>query len=129
VAGVVRYLKALRPVPSPCLVGRKLSKAARRGQPLFDDPKVGCATCHPAPLFTDHKSYAVETGNRTDRCGDRFDTPTLVECWRTAPYLHDGSAATINEVLIKKNAGDQQGATSHLTPQEIEDLVAYVLSL
>jgi hypothetical protein len=35
----------------------------------------------------------------------------------------------MKEVLTKKNAGDQHGVTSHLTPQEIEDLVAYVLSL
>jgi cytochrome c peroxidase len=58
-----------------------------------------------------------------------FDTPTLVECWRTAPYLHDGSAATMKNVLTEKNAGDPHGVTSHLTPQEIEDLAAYVSSL
>ena len=52
-----------------------------------------------------------------------------MECWRTAPYLHDGSAATMREVLTKKDAGNQHGVTSYLTPQEIEDLAAYVLSL
>jgi hypothetical protein len=47
----------------------------------------------------------------------------------TAPYLYDGSAESIAAVLTTKNAGDQHGRTSHLSRREIEDLVAYVLSL
>jgi len=72
---------------------------------------------------------AVGTANRTDRRGDRFDTPTLVECWRTGPYLHDGAAVTIEEVLTTRNAKDEHGRTSHLAPAEIHDLKVYVLSL
>jgi mono/diheme cytochrome c family protein len=128
-SAIDEYLKALRPVPSPYLVGDALSETARRGQRLFEDPNVGCITCHPAPLFTDQKSYAVGTGNRTDRRGDCFDTPTLVECWRTAPYLHDGSAPTLEEVLTARNPKDEHGRTSHLTPADIQDLAAYVRSL
>ena len=128
-AAIDEYLKALRPVPSPYRLGGDLSEAARRGQRIFEDAKAGCAQCHPAPLFTDQKSYAVGTGNRTDRRGDRFDTPTLVECWRTGPYLHDGSAVTLEEVLTTKNPKDEHGRTSHLTPAEIQDLAAYVRSL
>ena len=127
-SAIDEYLKALRPVPSPDVVGGELSEAARRGQRLFDDPKVGCVQCHPAPLFTDQKSYAVGTGNRTDRRGDRFDTSTLAECWRTASYLHDGSAVTIEEVLTTKNPKDEHGRASHLTPVEIQDLATYVRS-
>jgi cytochrome c peroxidase len=73
-------------------------------------------------LFTDLQTYDVGTGGR-------FDTPTLVETWRTAPYLHNGSARGIREVLTTQNHADQHGKTSHLTPQEIDDLAAYVLSL
>ena len=61
------YLKALRPVPSPYRVGGEFSEAARRGQRIFEDAKVGCTQCHPAPLFTDQKSYAVGTANGQDR--------------------------------------------------------------
>jgi cytochrome c peroxidase len=68
------------------------------------------------------QSYDVGTGGR-------FDTPTLVEVWRTTPYLHNGSARTIRDVLTARNNGDQHGKTAHLTPQEIDDLAAYVLSL
>jgi hypothetical protein len=52
-----------------------------------------------------------------------------VECWRTAPYLHDGSAVAIEAVLTTKNPKDEHGHTSHLAPAEIQDLAAYVRSL
>jgi hypothetical protein len=53
----------------------------------------------------------------------------LYELWRTAPYLHDGTALTVREVITTRNPKDQHGKTSHLTPREIDDLVEYVLSL
>ena len=96
---------------------------------VFEDRQVGCADCHPAPLFTDLKPHAVGTSNPHDRPADRFDTPTLMEVWRTAPYLHDGRAATLQDVLRKFNPQDRHGRTSHLTAQQINDLVEYVLSL
>ena len=97
------YLKSLKPVPSPLLVNGRLSDSARRGEKLFKDRQVGCATCHPPGLFTDLKTYDVGTRGRFDKPTDRFDTPTLVEGWRTAPYLHDGSAATMRDVLTTGN--------------------------
>ena len=123
------WIRSLRPLPSPHLVNGALSPSAQRGERLFHDPAVGCARCHPEGLFTDLKSYDVGTRGRTDRPEDSFDTPTLCEAWRTAPYLHDGSAATLREVLTTRNLSDRHGRTSHLTPLEIEELVAYLLSL
>jgi DNA-binding beta-propeller fold protein YncE len=123
------YLKSLKPVPSPWLVGGQLSAAARRGEKLFKDPKVGCAACHPPGLFTDLKSYNVGTRGQFDAPRDLFDTPTLVEVWRTAPYLHDGSAATMRDVLTTHNPHNRHGRTSHLTPEQLDDLATYVLSL
>jgi cytochrome c peroxidase len=90
---------------------------------------TGCAECHPPLLFTDQKRHQVGTGGKLDGKADNFDTPTLVEVWRTAPYLHDGSAATMHDVLTKRNPANQHGRTSHLTPKEIDDLVEYILSL
>jgi hypothetical protein len=49
--------------------------------------------------------------------------------WRTAPYLHDGSAATMRDVLTTGNQNDQHGKTSHLTAEQVGDLIEYVLSL
>jgi YVTN family beta-propeller protein len=123
------WLKSLEPVPSPHLEKGKLSPAARRGEKLFRSREAGCAQCHPAPLFTDLNSYAVGTVGPFDRGQDLFDTPTLVELWRTAPYLHDGSAATIRDVLTTRNPQNGHGNTSQLTPAQVEDLVAYLLSL
>ena len=123
------YLKALEPVPSPHLVKGKLSAAARRGEKIFRSTETSCAKCHPGPLFTDLKPHDV--GSRSARDGEvsAFDTPTLVEVWRTAPYLHDGSSVTLREVLVKFNPDDLHGKTSHLTAEQLLDLCEYVLSL
>jgi hypothetical protein len=51
-----------------------------------------------------------------------------VEIWRTAPYLYDGRAVTIEEVLTKYNPGDKHGATSKLSKGEISDWAEFVLS-
>jgi len=128
-AALDAYIKSLKPVPSPRLVKGRLSAAARRGERVFQSAETGCAQCHPGPLFTDLKSYDVGTRGRFDQPGDTFDTPTLVELWRTAPYLHDGSAATVRDVLTTANPRDQHGKTSHLTADQLNDLIEYLLSL
>jgi cytochrome c peroxidase len=126
-AAIDEYLKSLKPVPSPYLVDGKLSEAAERGQKVF--LQADCATCHPPGLFTDLEKYDVGTRARFDQPIDKFYTPTLIEVWRTAPYLHDGSAATMRDVLTTHNPHDQHGETSNLSNQEIDDLCAYILSL
>ena len=128
-AAIDAWLRSLSPAPSPFLAKEgKLSAAALRGRKLFSGRKTGCAVCHPAGLFTDLRRYDVGTRSKVDTVAE-FDTPTLVEIWRTAPYLHDGSAATMREVLTDANRGDRHGKTSGLSRAEIEDLVAYLLSL
>jgi cytochrome c peroxidase/DNA-binding beta-propeller fold protein YncE len=127
-AAIDEFLKSLQPIPSPFLAGGKLSPAAERGGRLFFDARTGCASCHPAGLYTDLQSYDVGTVAPTDS-GARFDTPTLVEVWRTAPYLHNGSAATLLEVLTTANREDRHGRTSHLTRRQVHDLIAFLLSL
>jgi YVTN family beta-propeller protein len=121
------YLASLKPVPSPHLVNGKPSPQAERGKAIFAG--AGCAECHPPDLFTDLHSYNVGTRSAFDKRSDKFDTPTLVELWRTAPYLHDGSAATIRAVLTTHNPDDRHGVTSNLSKEQIEDLCEYLLSL
>ena len=58
-----------------------------------------------------------------------FDTPTVVEVRRTAPYLHDGRAPSLRSVLTEHNPGDRHGKTSTLTKQELDDLVEFLFSL
>ena len=126
-AAIDAYLKSLKPVPSPRLVNDDLSPAAERGRTVFND--AGCAQCHPPGLFTDLHSYDVGTRRSFDKPTDLFDTPTLVEIWRTAPYLHDGSSVTVREVVTTHNPHDQHGVTSNLSNEEINDLCEYLLSL
>jgi mono/diheme cytochrome c family protein len=131
------FVNTLRHRPSPF---RKpdgsLTAAARRGQRIFDRAEVGCAICHPAPRFTDSSlvtpfvRHDVGTGDGPrERLGPAFDTPSLRGLWDSAPYLHDGSAPSLRDVLTTRNPGDRHGSTSQLTPQEVEDLVAYLKSL
>jgi len=128
-AAMDEWLKSLQPGLSPRLVNGRLSEAARRGEALFQSRNTGCVTCHEPPLFTDLRSYNVGTHNAFDRDDREFDTPTLHELWRTAPYLHDGSAATIRDVLSACNPKDEHGKTSRLSARDIDDLAEYLLSL
>ncbi len=120
------YISGLEPDPSPFLVKGELSKAAQLGKKVFE--KAGCAHCHPAPLYTNLKLYDVGTGTGQD-IGKPFDTPTLREVWRTSPYMHDGRAVTIYDVITTHNPSDARGKTSVLTEEEKRNLVEYVLSL
>ncbi|MHC4251326.1 MAG: c-type cytochrome, partial [Planctomycetota bacterium] len=125
-AAIEAYVGSLRPVPSPRLVDGKPSASAVRGKAIFEGA-AGCAKCHGGKLLTDMKAYDVGTLLKRDTYR-KYDTPTLVEVWRTRPYLSDGRAATIMDVLTKFNPGDQHGKTSGLTEQELRDLEEYVLS-
>ncbi|KPK80444.1 MAG: hypothetical protein AMJ81_12090 [Phycisphaerae bacterium SM23_33] len=122
------YISNLPAPPSPYLVEGKLSPLGQKGKAVFESAKTQCATCHPAPLFTDLKKYNVGTRHELDRV-DEFDTPTLLEMWRSAPYLHSGAAVTLMDVLTAHNKSDKHGVTSHLKKEELQALVAYLLSL
>jgi YVTN family beta-propeller protein len=127
VDAVQAYLRSLTPLSSPHRVSGSLSEQARRGKDLFESDKVGCSKCHNGELMTNLKIFDVGTQNANDSSG-KFVTPMLKELWRTAPYLHDGSAATMRDVLTSRNAGDKHGVTSHLTSEQIDDLAEYLLS-
>jgi YVTN family beta-propeller protein len=122
------YLRSMEPEPSPYMVNGELSDKARKGRAVFEDAEVGCSACHPAPLFTSLKTHDVGTRSALDRSSE-FDTPACVELWRTGPYLHDGSAVTLKEVVTTKNPNNKHGRTSHLSEEEIDALVEYLLSL
>jgi YVTN family beta-propeller protein len=115
----------------------KLSPAAERGKKLFFSKEVNCASCHSGPYYTDSslqkpfKLHDVGTGkdDATEKMGPKYDTPTLLGVYRTAPYLHHGKAKTLRDVLTTCNKEDKHGKTSHLKPNEIDDLVEFLKSL
>ncbi|MBN1422703.1 MAG: hypothetical protein JXP34_28260 [Planctomycetes bacterium] len=126
---IYAYFRALEPVPSPHLAADGgLTEAARKGKEIFDG-KAECARCHTGSVFTDMKLYDVGTLGEFDKEGDRFTTPKLVEVWRGAPYLHDGRAETVEEVLRKYNPNDQHGKTSSLSDEEFRALAEYLKSI
>lgn len=117
---VDEYLKALRPVPSPLLVNGELSDLAKEGRKVFE--KLKCGECHSGPYYTDMKYHRIGEDVEFEK---GWDTPTLREVWRTAPYLFDGRAATMEEVFeVHKHGIDKK-----VSKKDIEALVEYVNSL
>ena len=127
----------LRPLKSPYLVAGKLSESAERGKVLFNSERIGCFKCHPEDnYFADGKMHDVDTNGPLDRDADidkwggNFDTPTLIEVWRTAPYLHDGRYVDMRDLFIDGAHGHRVGGdVKGMTDKEVDDLVEYTLSL
>jgi len=110
--------------------GGPVPPEVERGRLVFESPQTQCAVCHPAPFYTDRQKHDVGTAHGPNElAGPEIDTPTLRGLIHTAPYLHDGSAPTLYDVLVTANPNDQHGVTSHLTPDEIADLIAFLEAL
>lgn len=67
-----------------------MSAAARRGLDTFE--RLGCARCHSGPMLSDYTLHRFATG------GEAIRTPSLRNVTRTAPYMHDGRAPTLDAV-------------------------------
>jgi mono/diheme cytochrome c family protein len=108
--------------------------AAARGKLVFEG-KGQCASCHTGSLFTDANSLLharadsvvePESPSYASRSATRmYRTAPLAGVWQHAPYFHDGSAATLEDVGAAYDAKRALG----LTPQEIADLAQYLRSL
>lgn len=126
---VAAYVKNLEPEQDPYSnKDGTMTADAVAGKAIFESSETRCAYCHSGPLYTNLKAHDVGTKDILDKDG-MYYTPTLLEIWRTAPYLHDGSAATLHDVLTTKNVGDKHGKTSHLTSKQLDQLEAYVLQI
>ena len=128
--------------------------AARRGRRLFRGA-ADCARCHTGPFLTDATGHTdpaapllhdvgifaegVLTQDEFDKTRDQegiaegtvrpagsFESTFLLGVFSTAPYLHDGRAATLRDTLTVHNVGDRHGTTGALTPAQLDDLVAYL---
>jgi len=106
-----------------------------RGRDLFFSEGTQCGTCHYGEHFTDNLNHVIgqDTGPEFDSHGRQltpgFQTAVLHGLKHTGPYLHDGSLKTLEdvvEVLVKR---DLMGKGSHLSTQELADLVAYLKAL
>ena len=126
-----------------------LSPEARRGLELFRS-KANCVACHVGPNFTDEEFHNTGVAWRDGRFADdgrysvtkqekdrgAFKTPTLREVARTAPYMHDGSVQTLDEVIDYYDRGGNRNShldpelhPLRLSPDEKRSLIAFLKSL
>jgi YVTN family beta-propeller protein len=134
---VASYLATLdRPNPSPFRNSDgTLTADGAAGKELFG--KLGCDFCHSGADSTDsaggrlHDVGTLKPGSGTRGGGPLLglDTPSLLGVWETPPYLHDGSAATLRDVLTTANPTDQHGFVSSLSEQQLNQLVSYLQQL
>ncbi|MEL6180537.1 MAG: c-type cytochrome, partial [Myxococcota bacterium] len=133
-------------MPGPTLAdahqSRALNALEQEGQALFFDATVGCGSCHSGTHTTDGKNYDVGTSTWVEQELQNirasfgqidsvdpplYNTPSLKGLRYTSPYLHDGSASTLMEVL--ERTATTMGRTDHLTTRQRQALVAYLLTL
>jgi cytochrome c peroxidase len=124
---------------------KALSASAQRGMKLFFG-KAHCSACHSGPSFTDEGFHNIGVGMKADKPdlgryevtkveGDKgaFKTPTLREVARHSPYMHDGSLATLEEVIDHYDKGgitnpqlDEEIFPLKLTSEEKANLVSFL---
>jgi YVTN family beta-propeller protein len=130
------YLRSLPPRPNRWkLPGYEMTLAQERGRALFtrDADKFGkpiaeynrCSYCHSGPKGTNQKIFDVGTRKPTDNSG-LLKSPQLTNIALTAPYLHDGSARSLEEIWTVYNPDDKHGRTNDLTKDELNDLIEYL---
>lgn len=133
---LVLYIRSLPSRPNRWRQANgELTAAQERGRALFyrtvdklgqPIPERGqCAYCHSGPKGTSQKSFDVGTGKPTDN-SSLFDTPQLMNVALTAPYLHDGSAQSLEEIWTIYNPHDRHGRTNDLSKDELNDLIEYL---
>ncbi len=115
-----------------------LTAAQERGKAIFERTKAKngtpipeanqCSYCHSGPKYTDQKQVDVGTGKGTDR-SPILDVPQLPNIAYSAPYLHDGSARSLEEIWTVFNPKDTHGVTNDLTKDELNDLIEYLKTL
>jgi cytochrome c peroxidase len=135
-ADLAVYIRSLEPRPNRWrLPGRELTPAQERGKAIFERAvdKFGkpipetnrCSYCHSGPKGTNQKIFDVGTRKPTDNSGLLKSAP-LTNIALTAPYLHDGSARTLEEIWTVYNPEDKHGRTNDLTKDELNDLIEYL---
>jgi YVTN family beta-propeller protein len=135
-ADLAFYVRSLPPRPNRFrLPGNELTPAQERGKAIFERavdkfkkpiPESNrCNYCHSGPKGTNQKIVDVGTRKQTDNTG-LLKAPVLTNIALTAPYLHDGSARSLEEIWTVFNPDDKHGRTNDLTKDELNDLIEYL---
>ncbi len=97
--------------------------AAERGRAIYEDPVVGCASCHGGARLADDGTHDVGTGLA-------LQTPTLRGIGLRGPFMHDGCAPTLADRFSPTDCGgSDHGQISALEPGAVADLVEYLNTL
>ncbi|MBI4602040.1 MAG: SMP-30/gluconolactonase/LRE family protein [Planctomycetes bacterium] len=136
---LVAFMRSLRNPPNRHRApGGELTAAQGRGKALFERSamkdrtpiaeKDRCITCHPPPRFTNRRKADVGSASPGDHSVE-FDTPHLLNIYQSAPYLHDGKAATLEEIWTRFNPRDTHGITVDFSKSDLNDLIEYLKTL
>lgn len=116
----------------------ELTDSQLKGKAIFERTKTNtgkeipesnrCITCHTPPYFTNLKMAYVKTLAASDD-SILFDTPHLNNIYASPPYLHDGRAATLEEIWTKYGKDEKHGEVNDLTKIQLNNLVDYLKSL
>jgi len=135
-ADLATYIRSLPARPNRWRpAGGQLNPSQERGEALFERevdkfgkpiaPGNRCSYCHSGPEGTNRKLFDVGTRKLTDSSG-LLKAPQLTNIALTGPYLHDGSARTLEEIWTIYNPDDKHGRTNDLTKDELNDLIEYL---
>lgn len=115
-----------------------LTPAQERGKAIFERTKSKqgaeiaetnqCGYCHSGPKYTNQRQFDIGSGKATDR-SPIIDVPQLPNVAYSAPYLHDGSARSLEEIWTVFNPKETHGVTNDLTKDELNDLIEYLKTL
>jgi YVTN family beta-propeller protein len=136
---LVSYIKSIPLRPNRYrLPNDELTHAQERGKVIFErthtkkgvaiPDELQCFFCHSGPYHTSQMLADVGTGKPTDR-SPKIDIPQLTNVVYSAPYLHDGSAKTLEEIWTVFNPHDKHGVTNDLSKDELNDLIEYIKTL
>jgi YVTN family beta-propeller protein len=127
VKAVLAFLETLEHPPNPNLdPGGKPSAAAQRGKVVFYE-KAHCSKCHKEPYYTSTTNYDV----KIEPDGSPYklwNPPSLQGVYDRGPFMHDGRAKTLDELVTKHHSSELLGGQK-LTADERQDLIAFMMSL
>ncbi|MEM7800061.1 MAG: cytochrome c peroxidase [Chloroflexota bacterium] len=105
-----------------------LTPAVLRGQALFESEATGCASCHPAPLYTDNLIHDVDSATADEKVGPAFNTPSLRDIVNTPPYFHHGDVYNLSDTFMLED-GSVHDLSDRLTRSEVDDLAAFLAAI
>jgi hypothetical protein len=128
---VEAFVRSLPRRDNPHFANERDRNAEHRGLAAFY--KAQCDTCHRPPAFTNlaqlplrflFPDQAAQLGSE-----EILDTPSLLSVSASAPYLNDGRATTLDDLLVAQNSQNRHGDVQSLSDSERRDLIAFLRSL